>query len=68
MKLRRKLQYFDELSCIPHDAGVLWAGSDDGLIHLTRDGGKTWVNTTPKDLKRIINSIEVSPHNPELPM
>ena len=36
----------------PHDAGLLWAGSDDGLIHLTRDGGKTWVNTTPKDLKR----------------
>jgi photosystem II stability/assembly factor-like uncharacterized protein len=50
----------------PHDAGVLWAGSDDGLIHLTRDGGKTWVNTTPKGLKEgIINSIEVSPHNPE---
>lgn len=50
----------------PHDAGVLWAGSDDGLIHLTRDGGKTWKNTTPKGLKEgIINSIEVSPHNPE---
>ncbi|MGA0273164.1 MAG: VPS10 domain-containing protein [Flavobacteriaceae bacterium] len=49
----------------PHDAQVLWAGSDDGLLHLTRDGGKTWENKTPKGLKEgIINSIEVSPHNP----
>ena len=29
---------------------VLWAGTDDGLIHLTRDGGKTWKNVTPPDL------------------
>jgi photosystem II stability/assembly factor-like uncharacterized protein len=29
---------------------VLWAGSDDGLIHVTRDGGKTWTNVTPKDM------------------
>ena len=32
------------------DANVLWAGSDDGLIHVTRDGGKTWTNVTPKDM------------------
>ena len=50
----------------PHDPNVLWAGSDDGLIHITRDGGETWINSTPKGLKEgIINSIEVSPHNPE---
>ncbi len=30
--------------------GVIWAGSNDGLIHVTRDGGKTWVNVTPKGL------------------
>ena len=49
----------------PHNAETLWAGSDDGLLHLTRDGGKTWVNKTPKGLKEgIINSIEVSPHHP----
>lgn len=49
----------------PHSAEVLWAGSDDGLLHLTRDGGKTWTNKTPQGLKEgIINSIEVSPHNP----
>ncbi|NNG11023.1 MAG: glycosyl hydrolase, partial [Arenibacter sp.] len=48
----------------PHEEGVLWAGSDDGLIHLTRDGGQNWVNATPKDLPEgIINSIEVSPHD-----
>ena len=49
----------------PHEKGVLWAGSDDGLIHLTRDGGQNWANVTPPDLpESIINSIEVSPHDP----
>jgi photosystem II stability/assembly factor-like uncharacterized protein len=32
------------------DANVLWAGSDDGLIHVTRDGGTTWTNITPPDM------------------
>jgi photosystem II stability/assembly factor-like uncharacterized protein len=32
------------------DINVLWAGSDDGLIHLTRDAGKTWANVTPTDM------------------
>ena len=31
-------------------AGVFWAGSDDGLVHVSRDGGKTWQNVTPPDL------------------
>jgi photosystem II stability/assembly factor-like uncharacterized protein len=31
----------------PKKAGLLWAGSDDGLVHVTRDGGKTWDNVTP---------------------
>ncbi|TDQ33045.1 VPS10 domain-containing protein [Zeaxanthinibacter enoshimensis] len=49
----------------PHEEGVLWAGSDDGLIHLTRDGGENWVNATPQGLQEgIVNSIEVSPHDP----
>ncbi|OYX14561.1 MAG: hypothetical protein B7Z16_14345, partial [Algoriphagus sp. 32-45-6] len=49
----------------PHEAGVIWTGSDDGLVQLTRDGGKTWTNVTPKDLKEtLINAIEVSPHDP----
>ena len=29
------------------DVNIIWAGSDDGLIHVTRDGGKSWVNVTP---------------------
>lgn len=49
----------------PHEQGVLWAGSDDGLLHLTKDGGSNWVNVTPEGSKEgIINSIEVSPHDP----
>jgi hypothetical protein len=49
----------------PHAAGTIWTGSDDGLVQLTRDGGKTWINVTPKDLKEcLINAIEVSPHDP----
>ncbi|MEO9484171.1 MAG: glycosyl hydrolase [Ekhidna sp.] len=49
----------------PHEKGVLWAGSDDGLVHITKNGGKNWTNVTPKGLEEgIINSIEVSPHDP----
>lgn len=50
----------------PHAQGVLWAGSDDGLIHLSQDGGKTWENITPKDLPEwtMICMIELSPHDP----
>jgi hypothetical protein len=32
------------------DVNVIWTGSDDGLIHVTRDGGKTWTNVTPKEM------------------
>ncbi len=49
----------------PHEKGTLWAGSDDGLVHITRDGGENWSNVTPPGLpESIINSIEVSPHDP----
>lgn len=53
------------LATSPFDPNVLWAGSDDGLVHLTQNGGKNWNNVTPKGLKEgIINTIEVSPHDP----
>ncbi|MEK6152409.1 glycosyl hydrolase [Flavobacteriaceae bacterium 3-367] len=53
------------LTASPHEEGVIWAGSDDGLIHITRDGGKNWENVTPEGLAEgIVNSIEVSPHDP----
>nr|WP_299214552.1 glycosyl hydrolase [uncultured Allomuricauda sp.] len=49
----------------PHEQGVLYAGSDDGLVHITKDGGANWQNITPPNLTDgIINSIEVSPHDP----
>ena len=36
----------------PHAAGTLWAGSDDGLIHITRDGGENWEDITPEARRR----------------
>ena len=46
--------------------GLIWVGSDDGLIHLTKDGGKTWTNVTPKNMPEwmMINSIDPSPFDP----
>jgi photosystem II stability/assembly factor-like uncharacterized protein len=46
----------------PLEKGVIWTGSDDGFVSLTRDGGVTWKNVTPKGLAEcLINAIEVSP-------
>jgi photosystem II stability/assembly factor-like uncharacterized protein len=47
------------------DAGVLWAGSDDGLVHVSRDAGATWVNVTPSQLPEwsLISILEPSPHD-----
>ena len=49
----------------PHEPGTIWVGSDDGLLHVTRDHGDTWKNVTPENLRgAMINAIEVSPHDP----
>ncbi len=50
----------------PREQGVFWAGSDDGLVHISRDGCKTWENVTPKGLPEwaLISVIEPSPHDP----
>ncbi len=49
----------------PIKEGVIWVGSDDGLVHVTQDSGKSWKNVTPKGLKEsIINVVEPSPHDP----
>jgi photosystem II stability/assembly factor-like uncharacterized protein len=47
----------------PLERGLLWVGSDDGLIHVSRDGGKNWTNATPKAMPEwiMINAIEPSP-------
>jgi photosystem II stability/assembly factor-like uncharacterized protein len=46
------------------DAGTIWTGSDDGVVHITRDGAKTWTPVTPPDLPEFtrIGLIEASPH------
>lgn len=47
-----------------HEQGVIYTGSDCGLVHITKDGGKTWQNITPAGLpESLIQSIEVSPHD-----
>jgi photosystem II stability/assembly factor-like uncharacterized protein len=50
----------------PRMRGVLWAGSDDGLVHLSRDGGLHWLNVTPKSMPDLatVNTVEPSPHDP----
>jgi photosystem II stability/assembly factor-like uncharacterized protein len=47
----------------PTEKNLIWTGSDDGLIHVTKDGGKNWKNVTPKKMPEwmMINSIEVNP-------
>tara|TARA_R110001606_G_scaffold107625_1_gene232332 strand:- start:12136 stop:15327 length:3192 start_codon:yes stop_codon:yes gene_type:complete len=48
----------------PHEKGVIWTGSNDGFVHVTRDNGGSWTNVTPKGLAEcLINAIEVSPHD-----
>lgn len=49
----------------PLEKGLIWAGTDDGLIQLTRDGGKNWTNVTPASLPEwsMVSLIEASPHS-----
>ncbi|WP_306642358.1 VPS10 domain-containing protein [Sanyastnella coralliicola] len=49
----------------PYQKDLLWCGSDDGLIHVSQDGGANWKNVTPKKLPEwtMINSIEFDPFN-----
>lgn len=63
------VEYYDTIFALaesPLEKGLLWAGSDDGLIHISRDGGKNWQNVTPHDLPEwtLISIIEPSPHDP----
>lgn len=63
------VEYYDTLFTVDESAiakGLIWTGSDDGLIHLTRDGGKHWENVTPKGIPDFIriNCIAASPFDP----
>lgn len=48
-----------------HEAGLFWAGSDDGLVHISKNGGESWENITPPQLPEwtMISMIELSPHD-----
>jgi photosystem II stability/assembly factor-like uncharacterized protein len=48
----------------PHQAGLLWVGSDDGLVHLSRDGGANWDDITPETMPEWgqVNMVELSTH------
>ncbi len=61
-------EYYDTIFAVaesPVVKDLIWAGTDDGLIHITRDGGKNWTNVTPKDLPEWsrISQIDASPHD-----
>lgn len=49
-----------------HTPAELWAGSDDGRVHLSRDRGATWTEITPEGMPEggTVNVIEISPHDP----
>ncbi len=51
----------------PHRKGEIWASTDDGLVHVTRDGGKNGKNVTPKALPELayVGCVEISPHDPD---
>ncbi len=61
------VEYYDTIFAIaesPLEKGLLWAGTDDGLIHITRDAGQHWTNVTPKEVGdwSLVSVIEASPH------
>ena len=62
------VEYYDTVFTIaesPVAKGTIWAGSDDGLIHITRDAGAHWDNVTPKELPEwgTVSLIDASPHD-----
>ncbi len=63
------VEYYDTVFALaesPLQRGMLWAGTDDGLIQLTRDDGKTWENVTPKDMPEwsLVSIIDASHYDP----
>ena len=61
------IEYYDVIFAVapsPLDSNTIWAGTDDGLVHITRDGGRTWANVTPRELPEwaLISIIEASGH------
>jgi photosystem II stability/assembly factor-like uncharacterized protein len=62
-------EYYDTIFALaesPLGKGLIWVGTDDGVVHITRDGGKNWTKITPKDFPEWsrISQIDASPHDP----
>jgi len=62
------VEYYDTIFALaesPREKGLLWAGSDDGLIHITRNGGGSWQNVTPPTMPEwgLVSLIDPSPHS-----
>ena len=51
----------------PHRKGEIWASTDDGLVHVTRDDGASWQNVTPPEMPALayVGCVEISPHDPD---
>ena len=65
------VEYFDVVFTLaesPKQDSVLWAGTDDGLLQLTRDGGKNWSNVTPKEVPQwsAIRLVDASTFDPAI--
>ena len=65
-RFRRYEAFIQAMSVSIRMAGEIWAGTNNGVIQLTRDGGKTWANVTPGSLpaRSVVGSIEASHHDP----
>lgn len=62
------VEYFDTIFSVdesPVKQGVIWAGTDDGLVQVSQNNGQSWSNVTPKDMPEWIqiNHIRASPHD-----
>jgi hypothetical protein len=62
------VEYYDTVFALaesPLEKDIIWAGTDDGLVHVTRDGGKNWANVTSKEFGdwSLVSIIEPSPHS-----
>ncbi|HKE07313.1 MAG TPA: hypothetical protein VKB48_05755 [Candidatus Acidoferrum sp.] len=67
-KDQASIEFYDVIFTVaesPKQKGVIWAGTDDGLIQITRDDGKSWTNVTPKALPEwsLVSLIEASLHD-----
>lgn len=61
---RKTYNTISSLVCSPIDTNVIWVGTDDGLIHYTKNGGKKWYDVTPKLLgQAYVEAVVISSHN-----